>query len=93
MQPRGSIASPFLEKHSLSRGEVTKTLDTVVGCYKNTVDAVVFCAILGGKWEGDNYQSWKLLSRGDFKECLISGFLKEAKTIISINIMEVKATS
>ena len=77
IQPRGSIASPFLEKHSLSKGEVTQTLDTVIGCYKNVVDAVVFCTILGGKWQGDNYQSWKLLSRGDFKECLISGFFKE----------------
>jgi len=73
------LDSPFLHENTLSRQEVHDLLVSTIERYKSEIEAVVFCTILGGRWDGDTYSSWKLLERGDFRGCLISGFFKDSK--------------
>jgi len=68
--------SPFKTSNSITSEALYKILSDIVLTYER-VDGIVICTILGGRWQGGIYDSWKgTSSKGDF--CLISGLFESA---------------
>jgi hypothetical protein len=63
--------SPFKTSNNITSEALHKLLSDIILTYER-VDGIIICTILGGRWQGGVYHSWKdTTSRGDF--CLISG--------------------
>jgi hypothetical protein len=71
--PTQNYVSPFTNSNSITKSELYTLLTQIISEHE-CVDGIVPCTILGGKWEGDVYKSWKdSCLNGKGANCMISG--------------------
>jgi hypothetical protein len=67
-----NVISPFTVSSSITKLQLQNILQNIISSYPD-INGVVICTILGGRWEGDTYHSWKVNSSNIKNYCLISG--------------------